>query len=218
MRHRRLAGRGAPVIAGDRGWIVAWAPGGSGCTRSGLARNEAVDLARRHSGRRAYLIRRDEAGVPRLALTGKPLPSEHAATLRYLMSVVPAGKPGAWQAEAAGVVPGGDTGGDLQAGESFSVRFRRSDRPFAVLTRTACPCQDGRRGRFFVQVQTEFLVCAEPFDPGGTEIWSDMSLTDLPRAYRTASQAETAARDVAEEMLRDASLHVWDGRVPWEAA
>ena len=80
------------------------------------------------------------------------------------------GKPCVWAADGTGVQPGGDAGGDLQAGESYSVRYRRADRPCAMITRTAYPAGvPGRPGVFFVQVETELLVSIDPLDPGGTE-------------------------------------------------
>src|SRR5690348_10449706 len=88
-------------------------------------------------------------------------------------------KPCAWAADDTGVQPGGDTGSDIQAGESYSVRYRRADRPCAMITRTAYPAEaPSRLGVFFVQVETELLVSDDPHDPGGTEIWSRYAYDD----------------------------------------
>ena len=82
------------------------------------------------------------------------------------------GEPCAWAADGTGIQAGGDTGSDFQTGESYSVRYRRADRPCAMITRTAYPAEaPGRPGVFFVQVETELLVSSDPLDPGGTETW-----------------------------------------------
>ena len=80
------------------------------------------------------------------------------------------GGPCVWAADGAGVQPGGDAGSDAQAGESYSIRYRRADRPCAMITRTAYPARvPGRPREFFIQVETEWLVSVDPLDPGGTE-------------------------------------------------
>jgi hypothetical protein len=119
---------------------------------------------------------------------------------------------GGWVADGSGVQPGGHVGGDRQIGESYGVRYRRSDMLCAFITRIAYPtAAPGQSGAFFVQVQTEWLTCEDPLDPGGTETWSDTSYDDEPGLYWSIKEAGEAARQVAVELLADAASHDWDG-------
>jgi hypothetical protein len=125
------------------------------------------------------------------------------------------GNPCAWAADGTGVQPGGDAGGDIQAGESYRVRYRRADRPCAMITRTAYPAEvPGQPGVFFVQVETEWLVSTDPLDPGGTETWSDYAYDDEPGIYASAAEAEKAAVRVATALLADGCSHNWPGFAP----
>ena len=125
------------------------------------------------------------------------------------------GGPCVWAADGTGVQPGGDAGSDVQAGESYSVRYRRADRPGAMITRTAYPARvPGRPREFFVQVETEWLVSIDPQDPGGTEIWSEYAFDDEPEIYLNAAEAEEAAVRVATGLLADSCSQNWDGRPP----
>jgi hypothetical protein len=117
-----------------------------------------------------------------------------------------------WTAEGTGVQPSGDAGGDIQAGESYSVRYRRADRPCAMITRTAYPASaPGRPGLYFVQVETEWLVSTDPLDPSGTESWSEYAYDDEPGIYASVAEAETAALRVATDLLADGYSQKWDG-------
>jgi hypothetical protein len=122
---------------------------------------------------------------------------------------------GSWVADSMGVQPGGEVGGDIQAGESYAVRYRRADQERAIITRTAYPAQSlTRPGVFFVQVQTEWLVCADPRDPGGTEIWSESATDDESATYDSAAEAQAAAHQIATSLLDDGASHDWDGLPP----
>jgi hypothetical protein len=122
------------------------------------------------------------------------------------------GKPCAWAADDTGVQPGGDTGSDIQAGESYSVRYRRADRPCAMITRTAYPAEaPGQPDVFFVQIETELLVSSDPRDPGGTETWSRYAYDDEPGIYASTAEAEVAAVQVATSLLADGCSQNWDG-------
>lgn len=118
-----------------------------------------------------------------------------------------------WENDGDGVQLGGDVGGDIQAGDSFSIRYRRSDLPGSMVTITAYPvgyenCPD----EFVVQTQTEYLVCTDPSDPGGTEVWSDVNYSDGYEVYDTSAEAEGAARDKATAMLGYADTETWNGQ------
>ena len=119
-----------------------------------------------------------------------------------------------WQADGTGIVSNGDCGGDGQRGDSYSVRFRHPDLPNAIITCSAYAAEDTDRnpGEFFVQVQTEYIICTDPEDPGSTETWSDYSYDDEDgRIWDTAGEAEEAARQRAAEELGDAESLEWDG-------
>jgi hypothetical protein len=78
-----------------------------------------------------------------------------------------------WDQRGGGVLPGGDVGGDTQISESFSVRFHHRGRPGAMVTDcyyAAANLHDP--AAISVDYQTEYLVCADPNDPGATEVWS----------------------------------------------
>jgi hypothetical protein len=120
--------------------------------------------------------------------------------------------PCAWAADGTDVEPGGDAGGDIQVGESCRVRYRRADRPCAMITRTAYPAEvPSQPGMFFVQVETEWLVSVDPFDPGGTETWSEYAYDDEPGIYASIAEAEKAAVGVATGLLADGCSQTWDG-------
>jgi len=118
---------------------------------------------------------------------------------------------GIWQPDGSGVRPGGHGGGDIQRGDSYSVRYVRPDMPGSLITRTAYAVENVP-GEFTVQIQTEWLICTDPRDPGGTEIWSDVSYDDEGAPiYSSAADGERAARQVAAELLGDAGAHDWNG-------
>ena len=112
---------------------------------------------------------------------------------------------------------GGEPGGDYQVGDAFSVRFRHGDRPGAMITQTtyAMSIAGDRERPFLARVEIEWLVCGDPEDPGATERWSDRHSYDA-QSYRTAAEAERAARRLADEALSDDSWLTWDGLAPWE--
>ena len=84
--------------------------------------------------------------------------------------------------------------------------------------RTAYPVNvgGGCKGPFLVRVETAWLVCRDPKDPGGTEVWSDRRSEDEDELYETAAEAERAARNVANELSSDGGSLTWDGLPEWE--
>jgi hypothetical protein len=114
-----------------------------------------------------------------------------------------------------GVLPGGDLGGDIQLDESFSVRFHYRDRPGALVTYCYYAATDlDDPASICVEQQTELLVCTDPADPGGTEVWSDYRYTTLARGFDSVEAATAAAKQAAEEHL--VCNEPWSGRSPWE--
>ncbi len=100
-----------------------------------------------------------------------------------------------------------DSGGDqaeYQVGESFTARWtaRLSDGTWAVVTQAFYMADfEGRR---FVESQVEYLCCADPNEPGGSEINANTEyidhtddISDDPRVL-----AEHAVQTTAAEWAR----------------
>lgn len=123
-----------------------------------------------------------------------------------------------WQPDDSGVTSGGDAGGDEQAGDSYSVRFTRPDLPGSLITVSFYASKTGRR-EYGVTRQVEWLVCADPSDPGGTEIWSDYSYDEVsPVPVGSRAEAEALAREFAESALDDPTAYGgWDGQPDYGA-
>lgn len=66
-------------------------------------------------------------------------------------------------------------------------------------------------------IQSEFIRCTNPGDPGTSEVNSDQDDDDLDRFFSTVERADTAARALAEQYIQDPTLGNrdigWDGRV-----
>jgi hypothetical protein len=121
-----------------------------------------------------------------------------------------------WKPDGSGIRPGGDCGGDRQRGGSYSLRFRHPDLPGAVIIRTAYAAEsEYQPGEFFVQVQTEWILCTDPERPGDTETWSRAGYEDRDRTWATAGEAEADARGrVLGDVAGDAYCLNWEGE-PW---
>lgn len=123
----------------------------------------------------------------------------------------------AWHPDEHGVSIGSDIGGDAQVTDSFSVRLLRDDTPGSMITVSYYGARHASRRRAFtVRRHTEWLVCDDPADPGGTETWSAAGEDDLDfllgspgEAWREASgQAEADLAAVLGGLMR----HDWDGQ------
>jgi hypothetical protein len=130
----------------------------------------------------------------------------------------PVGNRPVWVRDQRGgaVLPGGDVGGDTQISESFSVRFWHRDRPGAMVTYcyyAAANLHDP--AAISVDCQTEYLVCADPDDPGGTEVWSAYRYCTLRPGFATVQAATDAAFQTAQGHL--VCEESWSGRAPWES-
>lgn len=113
-----------------------------------------------------------------------------------------------WARQEPLVFSGGDCGGDIQTGESFTARWVADlgDGTFGLVTRsfyTAHAQQDegdavGLNGTYepYLECQTEYLICTDPSDPGGTAEWSEYGYHDAGGevsdngAYQAALHAE----------------------------
>jgi hypothetical protein len=113
-----------------------------------------------------------------------------------------------------GVLPAGDIGGDSQASESFSVCFHHRDHPGVLVTY----CYDATTDpdnptTITVQSEIEYLLCTDPADLGGSELWSAYRTTVLPGRYASLQAATDAALEAAQAHL--VCEEPWSGRSPW---
>src|SRR4051812_16453004 len=100
-----------------------------------------------------------------------------------------------WEVEEPAIFVGGRSAGDYQVGDDVTVRFRPNAEPddgqHALITETwyaedylemnrpvGVEPEEGEEPNFGVMCRIEFLVCRDPEDPGGTEIWSDYIYDD----------------------------------------
>jgi hypothetical protein len=122
-----------------------------------------------------------------------------------------------------GVLPGGDVGGDAQLDESFSVRFHHRHHPGALVTYRYNPATDREVGVYvddpaslYVERRTEYMVCTDPTDPGGTEEWPDYDYAyeAVQRGFASVEAATAAGKQTAEAHL--ACDEAWSGLPPWE--
>jgi hypothetical protein len=129
----------------------------------------------------------------------------------------PQRRPARWTKVDPPVAAGGDVGGDLQATESYSVRFRPVREPadglHALVTDSWYGEATGetyRDGPFRVACHREYLICSDPSDPGSTEVWADSSFGWLGGMYATTAAAEAAAK--ARTPADDGADIRWDAR------
>lgn len=87
---------------------------------------------------------------------------------------------------------GGNCGGDVQVGDVWDARWSRplDDGTTAMVTRSFYPAKQGCQK--WLERRTEYLICSDPADPGGTETWSELSFGDL-RADLDAKQEALSA-------------------------
>lgn len=109
----------------------------------------------------------------------------------------------------------GNTGGDYQAGDAWSVRFV-NDINNSVITLTVYPeytrLPTGSPDLHDIGIteQIQYTQCSDRDDPGGTEkaAWVSYDHTDA-LAYFTRRDAAKAARQVALRYLNEAGASQW---------
>lgn len=112
----------------------------------------------------------------------------------------------AWTRSLPEVMEGGDVGGDLQISEVYEVRWYRQlvDGRFALVSRryyvSAPSPHRFKADDLFIECQTEYLVCTDLDDPGGTEDWSRYVYRDVVEPVDSASNesARLAAENAPE--------------------
>jgi hypothetical protein len=114
--------------------------------------------------------------------------------------------PAGWTRAHPDVGVTGDCGGDVQASEAYNMRWTQPlpDGNTAVITRSFYAAveydDEDRTGPRHLTQQTEYLVCTDPTDPGGTEVWSDYRderLGPLPQSERICDREARAAAAAA---------------------
>ena len=124
-----------------------------------------------------------------------------------------------WHPDDTGVSGGGDVGGDIQASDSYDIRFVNPDLPRAVITVWVYPVADPDdgdfAGPFTIEIQTEYTICDDPKDPGSTEEWADARYEDLPAKFASLRAAEKAALAHARHYASGKRLPArnWNGEV-----
>lgn len=122
-----------------------------------------------------------------------------------------------WRPDNRGVTPGGDCGGDHQAGDAYATGFRNDSLPHAVIIVSVYPVgSDGEwsKAPWRIETLTEYMICVDPDHPGDTETWSDNRYTTAPHPYRTIAKAAQAVEHIGQayaagRLLPDRSD--WDG-------
>jgi hypothetical protein len=112
-------------------------------------------------------------------------------------------------------LPGGDFGGDIQAGDSWDVRFLNPALPGRVITCWIYPVEGPdlpylREGEYGVQIMAEHTICEDVTDPGGTEIWSGAVQVTLPVTGDLAI-AERITLSIAAGLSKGFPVPSWDG-------
>ena len=108
--------------------------------------------------------------------------------------------------------------GDLARGTGISARFVRDDLPGSMVTVSYWPqCMEDYDDlpAYYVAGQIEYLICTDPADPGGTEVWSDIELDDDsdPMIYTDLSACEQGAGRQINRWLADVNTYLnWDGK------
>jgi hypothetical protein len=119
-----------------------------------------------------------------------------------------------WQRQLPLVGAGGDCGGDVQVSDAWDARWCKplTDGTTALVTRSFYIIDESMEGvgPFRLERRTEYLICADPADPGGTEEWSDyideIVAEDVDPCDRggVAAAAADAAEPTDDEWYRHA--------------
>lgn len=129
--------------------------------------------------------------------------------------------PPPWVADGPVMADSGVVGGD-GAGQSFSVRYTRADKPGASITSYWYPVDvaerygddpDDEKARtgWDVENQLEYTICTVVDDPGGSEVWSqNIYRNPFEMVFETEAEAIAAAKREAEN--EQAEHYDWNGQ------
>jgi hypothetical protein len=131
------------------------------------------------------------------------------------------GKPTAsWMADGPVMPDSGVVGGD-GAGQSFSIRYTRPDIPGAIITSywyavdeseryLDDPDDPDARTGWDVENLNEYLICTDPTDPGGTEVWSTYEY-ETPALMVLETEAAAVAYAGRSARSESADHYYWNG-------
>lgn len=122
------------------------------------------------------------------------------------------------------ITDGGDVGGDYQVTDAWSARWSLDGDPQRIITVYTYgevgpddhdTYDDGKMpDRLFITAQAEYLICTDPADPGGTEVFSDARyFSPLPESI-AADEADRFAKAWITGLAADGSfarIFSWDG-------
>jgi hypothetical protein len=93
---------------------------------------------------------------------------------------------------------GGQSHGDIQAGEDHTRRYRRAngDGTWTVVDFIWAAVSDGM-SEYGADCLISTTVCGDPDDPGSSEISGDNEYTQDPKGFLTAEEADRRAEDLA---------------------
>ncbi len=143
--------------------------------------------------------------------------SDPAIAVGYALMKVGPAEPDMWTRREPFVAPAADAGGDAQQSEAFDARFCRplAGTYWACITRYAYVARDPNKddGDLYIEIQTEYLICTDLEDLGGTERWSDsryhrLCAYDGPLDDDAMTQAALRAAQAADWPTDDEWLEV----------
>lgn len=99
---------------------------------------------------------------------------------------------GAWAEVPGHPITCGDVG-EYQVSEAWSRRWalKRSDNKWAIVDDQWFVARLKKSGQLDMVNSTEFTICTNPLDPGGTEEWADIIWRTVPTLQLTSRGAET---------------------------
>jgi hypothetical protein len=121
--------------------------------------------------------------------------------------------------------PGGDVGGDAQAGDSLMVRFVGSNehRPalidvYAYASFVDINDQDPAQG-YRAQLMIEYRRVGDVSQPGDSEVWSGSAYHTDPRVFPVLDEATLLAHALLHTFDPESSFegaYTWNGLAEWE--
>lgn len=110
----------------------------------------------------------------------------------------------------------------LQVGRAAHIRFRHTGKPGRLLTVTVYPMapevsvERFDMDRVRVEAMTEYMICDDADDPGGTEKWCDYRHRELDTGSYTGSDEEKVRAAEADALshvhhLKSEPGITWDG-------
>lgn len=125
-----------------------------------------------------------------------------------------------WQEYGSEWTDDGNPGGDWQVGKACSRRFHNPEIPGALVTVYYYPgsykSEDDDESETFeldVECQTEFMICKDIDDPGGTQEWCTYTYNKdvYDNAFDSVEKAEAAALSALRRFDPVRDIH-WDGK------